>query len=69
MFIIYAELVGDHQHRRSSRQLTVAISQGLAHANCQGLLDFRTFDLEDYDFHERVENGDSTWILPGDMSG
>ena len=41
--------------------------QGLAHAKCQNLLDFRTFDLDDYEVHERVENGDSTWIVPGNL--
>ena len=41
--------------------------QGLAHAQRSSLLDAKTFDLDDYEYHERVENGDSTWIVPGKL--
>ena len=30
-----------------------------------GWLDFDTFDLQEYDFYESVENGDLNWIVPG----
>ncbi|KAL5104831.1 hypothetical protein TcWFU_001264 [Taenia crassiceps] len=29
-----------------------------------GFLDFDTFDLEDYEYNEKVENGDLSWIIP-----
>eukprot|EP00158_Paraphelidium_tribonemae_P004690 Partr_v1_DN26914_c3_g1_i1_m7173 putative PHOsphatase len=29
------------------------------------LLDVETFDTEAYEFHERVENGDLGWVIPG----
>lgn len=25
----------------------------------------REFNLRDYEFYERVENGDITWVIPG----
>jgi cell division cycle 14 len=27
--------------------------------------DKKTFNLRDYEFYERVENGDLNWIVPG----
>ena len=27
--------------------------------------DFRTFNVKEYEFFERVENGDVNWIIPG----
>ena len=27
--------------------------------------DFRTFNVKEYEFYERVENGDVNWIIPG----
>lgn len=39
--------------------------QGLAKAQTHGLLNMQTFDISDYEMYEKVENGDSTWILPG----
>eukprot|EP01136_Pigoraptor_vietnamica_P014687 Opistho-1_new@57091 len=30
-----------------------------------GFLDFSTFNLEEYEYFERVENGDLNWIVPG----
>lgn len=39
--------------------------QGLAKARTEGLLEMDTFDMTDYETYEKVENGDSTWILPG----
>ncbi|KAM3182986.1 hypothetical protein ACTXT7_011243 [Hymenolepis weldensis] len=29
-----------------------------------GFLDFDNFDLEDYEYNEKVENGDLSWIVP-----
>lgn len=37
-----------------------AISKALLHK----FLDFETFDLEEYEYYERVENGDLNWIVP-----
>ena len=31
----------------------------------RGRFDYEKFDVEDYDFSERVENGDMTWVVPG----
>lgn len=31
----------------------------------QGLLDWDSFEVEDYEFYEKVENGDLNWIIPG----
>jgi cell division cycle 14 len=27
--------------------------------------DFKTFNVKEYEFYERVENGDVNWIIPG----
>uniref|UniRef100_F7FF44 Dual specificity protein phosphatase CDC14A n=1 Tax=Ornithorhynchus anatinus TaxID=9258 RepID=F7FF44_ORNAN len=37
------------------------IQKGLQH----GFFDFETFDVEEYEHYERVENGDFNWIIPG----
>lgn len=37
-----------------------AIDKALQHK----FLDFETFDLEEYEYYERVENGDLNWIVP-----
>ncbi|EDL12385.1 mCG2012 [Mus musculus] len=37
------------------------IRKGLQH----GFFDFETFDAEEYEHYERVENGDFNWIVPG----
>uniref|UniRef100_A0A8C9PCV7 Dual specificity protein phosphatase CDC14A n=1 Tax=Spermophilus dauricus TaxID=99837 RepID=A0A8C9PCV7_SPEDA len=37
------------------------IRKGLQH----GFFDFETFDVEEYEHYERVENGDFNWIVPG----
>ena len=58
-------ICSEERYYRSAEDTTSGNLQGLANARCQRLLDFRSFDLDDYDFHERVENGDSTWIVPG----
>lgn len=42
--------------------------QGLAKAKSTGLLDIKSFDIADFETYEKVENGDSTWILPGTAS-
>jgi cell division cycle 14 len=38
--------------------------RGLCQALTLGLFDLQNFDLMQYDFYERVENGDFTWITP-----
>jgi len=30
-----------------------------------GWYDFRTFNVKEYEYYERVENGDLNWIIPG----
>jgi cell division cycle 14 len=30
-----------------------------------GWLNYRTFDVADYEHHEKIENGDFNWIIPG----
>ncbi|XP_023253987.1 dual specificity protein phosphatase CDC14AB-like [Seriola lalandi dorsalis] len=38
-----------------------AVRKALQH----GFLDFESFDVEEYEHYERVENGDMNWIIPG----
>ncbi|XP_034412390.1 dual specificity protein phosphatase CDC14AB-like [Cyclopterus lumpus] len=39
--------------------------QGIRKALQHGFLDFESFDVEEYEHYERVENGDMNWIIPG----
>ncbi|XP_019357237.1 PREDICTED: dual specificity protein phosphatase CDC14A isoform X1 [Gavialis gangeticus] len=39
--------------------------QGIKKALQHGFFDFKTFDVEEYEHYERVENGDFNWIVPG----
>ncbi|XP_017682721.1 PREDICTED: dual specificity protein phosphatase CDC14A isoform X1 [Lepidothrix coronata] len=39
--------------------------QGVNKALQHGFFDFKTFDVEEYEHYERVENGDFNWIIPG----
>ncbi|XP_068946626.1 dual specificity protein phosphatase CDC14A isoform X1 [Petaurus breviceps papuanus] len=39
----------------------ISVFQGLQH----GFFDFESFDVEEYEHYERVENGDFNWIVPG----
>ncbi|XP_078500631.1 dual specificity protein phosphatase CDC14A isoform X2 [Lissotriton helveticus] len=39
--------------------------QGLRKALQHGFFDFETFNLDEYEHYERVENGDFNWIVPG----
>jgi len=38
---------------------------GLRKAIQFNFLDFAAFDVEEYEYYERVENGDFNWVLPG----
>lgn len=38
---------------------------GIWKAMQHGLLDMNEFNVEDYEFYEKVENGDWNWITPG----
>ena len=38
--------------------------RGLHKAMITGLFDLERFDLEEYEFYEKVENGDYNWITP-----
>nr|XP_020022037.1 dual specificity protein phosphatase CDC14A-like [Castor canadensis] len=39
--------------------------QGLRKGLQHGFFDFETFDVDEYEHYERVENGDFNWIVPG----
>ncbi|XP_029904616.1 dual specificity protein phosphatase CDC14AB isoform X1 [Myripristis murdjan] len=39
--------------------------QGVRKALQHGFFDFETFDVDEYEHYERVENGDFNWIVPG----
>ncbi|XP_030647238.1 dual specificity protein phosphatase CDC14AB isoform X2 [Chanos chanos] len=39
--------------------------QGIRKALQHGFFDFETFDVNEYEHYERVENGDFNWIVPG----
>uniref|UniRef100_A0A674DFU5 Protein-tyrosine-phosphatase n=1 Tax=Salmo trutta TaxID=8032 RepID=A0A674DFU5_SALTR len=41
--------------------------QGIRKALQYGFFNFETFDVEEYEHYERVENGDMNWIIPGKM--
>ncbi|KGL76613.1 Dual specificity protein phosphatase CDC14A, partial [Tinamus guttatus] len=38
--------------------------QGINKALQHGFFDFKTFDVDEYEHYERVENGDFNWIVP-----
>ena len=40
------------------------VLQGLEYAVRFGWYDFRTFNVKEYEYYERVENGDLNWIIP-----
>ncbi|XP_064476818.1 dual specificity protein phosphatase CDC14A-like isoform X2 [Ornithodoros turicata] len=39
--------------------------RGIEKALMHKFLEFENFDLEEYEYYERVENGDLNWIVPG----
>jgi len=39
--------------------------QGLEKAIELGWYDFKTFDVQEYEYYEKLENGDLNWIIPG----
>ncbi|XP_077462970.1 dual specificity protein phosphatase CDC14AB [Stigmatopora argus] len=41
--------------------------QGVAKALQHGFFDFESFDVDEYEHYERVENGDLNWIVPGKL--
>ncbi|XP_048831990.1 dual specificity protein phosphatase CDC14AB isoform X10 [Brienomyrus brachyistius] len=41
--------------------------QGIHKALQHGFFDFDTFDVDEYEHYERVENGDFNWIIPGKL--
>ena len=41
--------------------------RGLEKAMSLGWFDYKTFNVKDYEFNEKVENGDWNWIIPGKM--
>lgn len=55
----------DASHTTSTYDLTVSnVVSGVYQALLNGFFDFTSFDLEEYEFYERVENGDFNWIVP-----
>uniref|UniRef100_A0A8D2IPS8 Cell division cycle 14A n=1 Tax=Urocitellus parryii TaxID=9999 RepID=A0A8D2IPS8_UROPR len=49
------------QRKRANAAFLIGAYAGLQH----GFFDFETFDVEEYEHYERVENGDFNWIVPG----
>lgn len=43
--------------------------RGLEYAMKLGWFDIRRFNLRDYEFYEKVENGDLNWVVPGKFIG
>ncbi|KAJ8277758.1 hypothetical protein GJAV_G00079550 [Gymnothorax javanicus] len=41
--------------------------QGIRKALQHGFFDFESFDVDEYEHYERVENGDFNWIVPGKL--
>ena len=41
------------------------VLQGLEYVVKFGWYDFKTFNVKEYEYYERVENGDLNWIIPG----
>ena len=41
------------------------VLQGLEYAVKFGWYDFKTFNVKEYEYYEKVENGDLNWIIPG----
>ncbi|XP_056614884.1 dual specificity protein phosphatase CDC14AB isoform X3 [Triplophysa dalaica] len=41
--------------------------QGIRKALQHGFLNFETFEVNEYEHYERVENGDLNWIIPGKL--
>ncbi|XP_071328977.1 dual specificity protein phosphatase CDC14AB isoform X2 [Trachinotus anak] len=56
----------DASFGKSSYNLTLLdCLQGIRKALQHGFFDFETFDVDEYEHYERVENGDLNWIVPG----
>uniref|UniRef100_A0A8C5LCT6 CDC14 cell division cycle 14A n=1 Tax=Jaculus jaculus TaxID=51337 RepID=A0A8C5LCT6_JACJA len=49
------------QRKRANAAFLIGAYAGLQH----GFFDFETFDVDEYEHYERVENGDFNWIVPG----
>eukprot|EP00038_Savillea_parva_P008732 m.178809 g.178809 ORF g.178809 m.178809 type:complete len:417 (-) comp14627_c0_seq1:268-1518(-) len=62
-FVGYRDASYNHlcAYKLPIRQCLNGLLQGLLH----GWLDFSTFNMEEYEHYERVENGDLNWVLPG----
>ena len=43
--------------------------KGLELAIKHGWYSFTTFDPQEYEYYEKVENGDLNWVLPGKFIG
>ncbi|KAM7378745.1 hypothetical protein PAMP_004344 [Pampus punctatissimus] len=58
------EFLQPHHPRLSTRNTKGELHK-LSLALQYGFLDFESFDVEEYEHYERVENGDMNWIIPG----
>lgn len=38
--------------------------RGVEHAVKAGLFDLPSFDIKNYEFYEKIQNGDMNWIIP-----
>lgn len=45
------------------------VLRGLEYAMMVGLFDRRTFNVKEYEYYEKIENGDINWIIPGKFIG
>ena len=41
--------------------------RGLEHAMKAKLFNINTFDIKQYEFYEKIQNGDMNWIIPNKM--
>ena len=39
--------------------------RGLEYAVKLGWFNLKTFNLRDYEYYEKIENGDMNWVIPG----
>eukprot|EP00037_Helgoeca_nana_P015539 m.145285 g.145285 ORF g.145285 m.145285 type:complete len:419 (-) comp23066_c0_seq1:165-1421(-) len=61
-FVGYRDASYNHAcaYKLPIRQCLNGLVQGMLH----GWLDLTTFNMEEYEYYERVENGDLNWVLP-----
>ncbi|KAI0982474.1 hypothetical protein GJ496_000276 [Pomphorhynchus laevis] len=61
-------LYRDASHDDSSRKLTlISVLRAIEIAVVEKFFDYRTFNAEEIDYYEEVQNGDLNWIIPGKL--